>query len=522
MLAVRLLRWLCITATLLASSEMASAQTVIERLVSPGPLAQRHANLESRCASCHEAFDRSSQTRLCVACHRAIGADISADTGFHGRSQAASTQACSSCHSDHQGRSFALIRFDQRTFDHNNSDYPLRGAHVRVACASCHVAGRKFREASSACVECHRADEPHRGRLGVRCSSCHTDENWRQIRFDHSDTSFPLQGVHLTTRCVACHAGERYDGTPTGCVNCHREDDTHRGSLGTNCAECHSAVGWRSARFDHARTGFPLRGRHAAVECRTCHVQPAGQVRLATDCLSCHREADARAHQGRNGATCQDCHNERDWRQTSFDHARETRFPLRGAHARQSCDACHVQPAREVRLDMACAACHRDDDAHAGQEGDQCQQCHSDTAWKEDVRFDHGQTRFPLIGAHVQVPCSRCHETPRFEDAGEDCVSCHLDDDRHEQRLGRACASCHTPVGWSRWTFDHDTQTDFALTGAHAGLQCEACHTQRARERVRQSSTCIACHRRDDIHRGEFGPDCSSCHTTETFRGGRP
>lgn len=519
---MRLLRAFGLAVALLAFGGAANAQTVIERLVSPGPLAQAHANLESRCAACHEAFDRGAQTRLCVACHRPVGTDISGDTGFHGRDRAASTQSCSTCHSDHQGRAFALVRLNTRNFDHSVTDYPLRGAHVRVACASCHAPGRKFREAPSACVDCHRSDEPHRGRLGVRCSSCHTDESWRQIRFDHSDTGFPLQGAHQAARCTTCHANERYDGTPTTCVSCHQDDDVHHGSLGSNCGECHSAVGWRVARFDHARTGFPLRGRHSAIECRTCHIQPAGQVELPTVCLSCHRDEDARAHQGRNGAACQDCHNERDWRQTSFDHARETRFPLRGAHAGQTCAACHVAPAREVRLDMACVACHREDDAHAGQEGAQCEQCHGDVAWKEDVRFDHGLTRFPLIGEHAGVACAECHDTPRFEDADEACVSCHLDDDQHEQRLGRECATCHTPVGWGRWTFDHDAQTDFDLTGAHAGLQCEACHTQRVRERIRQSSSCIACHRSDDIHRGEFGPDCSRCHTTETFRGGRP
>lgn len=499
----------------------AYSQTVIERLVSPGPLAQPHANLESRCSACHEAFDRRAQTQLCVACHRPVGADVTARTGFHGKDRVASSTACNSCHSDHQGRSFGLVRFEPRGFDHAVTDYPLRGAHVRVTCASCHPAGRKYRQAPSACVECHRADEPHRGRLGVRCASCHTDENWRQIRFDHSDTGFPLQGAHSTARCVTCHANERYDGTPRECVACHQDDDAHRGSLGPNCGECHNAVGWRAARFDHNRTGFPLRGRHGAIECRTCHVQPAGQVRLPTDCLSCHRDEDQRAHQGRNGVACQECHSETDWRRTSFDHSRETRFPLRGAHGRLACAQCHVQPARQVRLEMTCISCHRDDDAHAGQEGPQCQQCHSETAWKPSVRFDHGLTRFPLIGEHADAQCADCHQTPRFRDAAENCAACHADDDRHERRLGQDCETCHTPVAWARWRFDHDAQTDFDLTGAHVGLQCEACHTQRVRQRIRQSSACIACHRTDDIHRGEFGPECGRCHTTETFRGGR-
>jgi hypothetical protein len=496
---------------------VAQAQTVIERLVSPGPLSTPHANLEGRCNACHEAFDRSAQSELCASCHRSVAADRAAHTGFHGRDSRAASQACRSCHTDHEGRGADIVGLERRSFNHTVTDYPLRGAHVRVACASCHVAGRRHRDAPTACVDCHRADEPHRGRLGVRCSSCHNEDAWRSVRFDHSETRFPLSGAHLATRCTACHANERYDGTPTTCVSCHREDDAHRGGLGADCSACHTPAGWRSARFNHARTGFPLRGRHAAIECRTCHARPAGQVRLASDCASCHRDDDARAHQGRNGAACQECHSESEWRTTTFDHARATRFPLRGAHARAACASCHVRPAREVRLDVACASCHRDDDAHAGQEGAQCGDCHGETSWTQSVRFDHGIGAFPLIGAHAQAECSACHATPRFRDAPTACVECHQDDDRHQTRLGRDCATCHVPVAWANWAFDHDTQTEYRLTGAHVGLQCEACHTASSRDGISQSSACIACHRADDVHRGEFGSECGRCHTTESF-----
>ncbi len=499
----------------------AAAQTVIERLVSPGPLAARHAQVEARCNACHAPFNRGGQDDLCAACHRPVGADIAARSGFHGKDRQASSAPCATCHSDHHGRGAPLVQMDEARFNHELTDYPLRGAHVRVTCRNCHAEGRKFRLASSACVDCHRSDEPHRGRLGVRCASCHSDENWTSIRFDHSDTGFALQGEHLTARCVTCHANERYKGTPKGCFACHADDDSHRGSLGQDCGACHNAVSWRATRFDHDRTRFPLRGGHAALACRTCHVQPAGQVRLPTDCLSCHRDEDQRAHQGGNGPACLECHNERDWRQTSFDHARETQFPLREAHARLACAACHVQPARAVRLETSCISCHRDDDAHAGQQGENCASCHGEKAWLDNVRFDHGLTRFPLIGRHRAAQCQDCHETRRFKDAAEDCASCHAEDDRHEGRLGPNCAQCHTPVDWNRWSFDHDVQTSFKLTGAHQGLQCEACHTRRARERVRQSSACIACHRDDDAHRGEFGPSCERCHSTETFRDAR-
>ena len=38
-------------------------------------------------------------------------------------------------------------------------------------------------------------------------------------------------------------------------------------------------------KFDHAKTGYPLVGRHASVACGSCHVQPATKVRLKADPL---------------------------------------------------------------------------------------------------------------------------------------------------------------------------------------------------------------------------------------------
>jgi hypothetical protein len=512
--------WAVVICLALLGAGAAHAQGVLERLVSPGPLAARHANLESRCNACHAAFDPNAQTRLCSACHRPVAADIAAHTGFHGHDRRAASSACGACHTEHKGRGADIIGLNPRGFDHSATDYPLHGAHVGVACASCHAAGRKFRDAPDNCVDCHRADEPHHGRLGAQCESCHVDAAWREIHFDHSHTGFPLTGAHARARCVTCHAQERYAGTPTGCVDCHRGDDAHSGSLGENCGGCHSTDGWRVQRFDHDRTQFPLHGRHATIQCAACHVQPAGRVRLPTTCYACHRNDDA--HHGLNGQECQQCHTETDWRRATFDHARQTHFPLRGAHASLACARCHVQPARQVHLDMACISCHRGDDAHQGQEGAQCAQCHSETAWRGSVRFDHGLTSFPLIGEHVRQPCSACHTNSRFKDAPSQCAACHDKDDRHEGRLGPDCGACHNPVSWTSWRFDHDTQTDFALTGAHKDLQCEACHTERARGRVRQSPSCISCHRGDDAHRGEFGPECGRCHTTDSFRGARP
>jgi hypothetical protein len=133
------------------------------------------------------------------------------------------------------------------------------------------------------------------------------------------------------------------------------------------------------------------------------------------------------------------------------------------------------------------------------------------------VRFDHDLTTFPLLGKHDVLECADCHATPAFHDADDQCIECHAEDDVHERRLGADCATCHNPNDWLAWSFDHNTQTDFALTGAHADVTCHACHRKPVDGEIVLGSTCITCHRGDDLHRGEFGTDCAECHTTESF-----
>ena len=124
---------------------------------------------------------------------------------------------------------------------------------------------------------------------------------------------------------------------------------------------------------------------------------------------------------------------------------------------------------------------------------------------------------FPLLGMHAVASCEQCHATARFKDASSDCGACHAEDDKHLQRLGTDCAICHNPNGWQRWRFDHETRTSFALTGAHAELDCHACHRLPAEAGVVASSSCASCHARDDRHKGAFGSDCARCHGSQTW-----
>lgn len=411
-------------------------------------------------------------------------------------------------------------------------------AKLEPKCDNCHSAFSKDAQ-RQLCLDCHKdVSEDISQKQGFHglnpeatstdCKFCHTDHVGREAdivkldteTFNHDLTDFPLLGLHRSTQCIACHEpSKKMREAPSTCIACHERDDRHRGRLGKDCHACHSEEGWQQTKpFDHDQTKFPLIGSHKTVACSSCHADERYKDR-DTACIACHEAQDQ--HEGRNGTRCERCHSPEKWSAVKFDHDRDTKFPLRGRHKKQECEACHKANAFEVKLETACIACHRKDDAHKGQLGTDCKQCHQEEGWRHEVAFDHDITRFPLLGLHAAVTCDACHTTARFKDTPRACVSCHRDEDSHDGRLGRTCSHCHTPNGWSFWNFDHDAQTNFPLTGAHFGLDCHACHTVRVEDKIALSSSCYSCHQDDDIHRGSFGRNCAQCHTTQTFSGVR-
>ena len=493
-----------------------SGASVLESLVMPGPVVQGHAEFEADCDKCHRAFQKGRQNDLCLLCHEDIEKAIVRQRGFHGVIPNVSSVECKHCHADHKGRDADIVALDPDTFDHGMTEFLLEGAHLTVACASCHDPGKKYREAPSRCVTCHKNDEPHKGRLGERCESCHDVSAWSSTRFDHGKTDFPLHDKHRDVRCEQCHINERYDGTPATCIGCHILNDSHAGRRGDRCGSCHTPAGWKETSFDHdAKTEFPLAGRHRDIRCGACHGGNFQDDTKGKTCIACHENDDE--HRGRNGERCDQCHKPLGWEDLSFDHNTDTRFALRGSHVDISCESCHVGHVFKDKLESTCYACHKFDDVHKGQQGERCESCHNEQTWGGKVFFDHDLTRFPLIGLHAVAPCEECHISAAYKDTSGACVDCHRDDDEHRQRLGPQCGRCHNPNGWALWVFDHDRQTDYSLEGAHKGLACVGCHRLPVKTEIRQSTSCGSCHKEDDVHGGRFGRRCDRCHTTEDF-----
>ena len=100
-----------------------------ETLLMPGKLSSAHAKYEEDCSQCHNRANRSQQRQLCLDCHKPIAEDIAGKRGFHGNAPGMANAQCSACHSEHLGRDADIVRLSRAAFDHQLTDFPLKGAH---------------------------------------------------------------------------------------------------------------------------------------------------------------------------------------------------------------------------------------------------------------------------------------------------------------------------------------------------------------------------------------------------------
>jgi hypothetical protein len=516
------LRWALLTLLLGFGAQGHASAQGLESVIRPGEVVQGHAKWEEECAKCHVRFDRAAQDRMCMDCHKEVGQDMRERIGFHGRLK---PQACRTCHTDHKGRTASIVELDKQRFDHEQTDYALRGKHTKVECAKCHEAKKKYWQAPSDCSTCHRKDDVHKGSLGLKCADCHTENDWKEAKFDHGKTRFALKDKHAQAKCIACHKqGVDYKDTPRTCIGCHRKDDDgakgHKGLYGERCDSCHGVQAWKPSTFSHdTATKYALRGKHRTARCADCHTGNLYKDKIGSACIDCHKKDDdgLKGHKGSLGRDCAGCHTETGWKEKAkFDHER-TRFPLLGKHVDTKCADCHKSTNyKEAPKD--CIGCHKKDDKHEATLGTKCESCHIERDWKTtSTRFDHDKTRFKLRNAHVAktVQCKACHvDLKHFRDTLLECHACHKKDDKHEGQLGIKCESCHGDRDWKVSDFDH-RRTRYPLVGKHVVVKCATCHvTPRYRDAARD---CFGCHKKDDKHKLKFGMACESCHNARAW-----
>lgn len=518
-------------------------------LFSPGPLSVQaagqplggvnsHAELARNCAACHPAFwATDTMTDRCLDCH----ADVLSDSAsLHSIMLTGEDPTCRRCHPEHRGAHAQLTLIDTASFPHDATGYALAGhqetasgatAGIPFACSDCH--GEDLASFNpTACQDCHdqtgdsfrSAHDPQTG-LPVStnaadpgCLGCHDGWDRYGAEFDHNRLDFGLQGGHAEAACAGCHTGAQtpaeLQAAPQECYDCHLEDDAHAGRFGQQCGACHTPEDWEQAEFDHTQTGFSLEGQHAGVECESCH---ADRVYTGTprDCYACHAGDDA--HEGQYAQDCAACHSAQGWEAVSFDHALSA-FPLEGKHQEVACQDCH-RDGMYAGTPQACAACHRDDDAHDGEFGQDCAQCHTPADWAQ-ATFDHALSAFPLTGAHQRVACSDCHvpgpEGTVFAGTPQACSACHADPAYHQGLFAGSCDTCHTTSAWRPATFNE--RHVFPINHGESGpSSCQVCHPT-----ALQTYTCYGCHehtpaRIESEHREEGIRDfqnCVRCHPT--------
>jgi hypothetical protein len=299
--------------------------------------------------------------------------------------------------------------------------------------------------------------------------------------------------------------------------------------------------------FDHARTRFPLLGRHAKVDCARCHDPQAarGTKPQFAACASCHRDPHGgKATLAGAKTDCASCHVVDGFRPSTFTAARHqaSAFPLEGRHVQVKCEGCHpkgpaangvVSPLIDAGVILRppharCGSCHGDD--HGGQlasraDGGECGSCHRVDGWKPSLftAKEHASLRVDLSGKHATLECAACHSPARkglpppmaVEAMGKArvalalgagaCGSCHASQHgaQFASRRDRGeCGSCHDTYGFRPASrFDHDRDARFPLMRAHRKVVCARCHVPKADESGKPVTTyrplsmaCEDCH----------------------------
>lgn len=485
--------------------------------ISPGDLANAHADLEGimNCTQCHVLGGGVSDQK-CLDCHEELKVRIEKGKGYHA-SEEVRGQNCVTCHSDHYGRDFDMVRFNENDFKHQLTGYVLTGRHAGIDCRQCHtpdlIRDADLKNNTSTylglgtdCLSCH--EDVHRNTLPDDCASCHTTDAFSPAgNFNHNNTSFVLKGQHRNVACVRCHPVSKRDGADfqrfTGisfgnCTSCHT--DVHQNKFGNNCTECHTeqsfAVAGYSRNFDHNMTGFKLTGRHRYVECRQCHEGNFTEPLPHNTCASCHMDYHKREFATSKGSPdCAECHTVNGFSENLYtiEQHNQGAFVLEGAHLATPCFACHRQSTRWRFRDVGeqCVDCHTD--VHAGYmdekyyAGHSCENCHVVAGWHE-IQFDHNLTRFELAGAHALQDCISCHgpgekdevdKFASFSNLSMECDGCHQDV-HHNQFVysgTTACQDCHGFESWIPSEFNHN-ETAFKLDGKHAETNCTSCHKE--------------------------------------------
>ncbi len=312
---------------------------------------KRHSFTLSAHAKTEFALHGAHEFVACEKCHKTRKGEVDAQRYPEVRQFADTTTACKDCHeTPHEGHfiggyfqadrcldchgddAFTPARFT--TEMHAKTQFPIRGAHLAVACKDCHLQKKDIKQLSTTI-----ADRIFHGTKG-ECTACHLDVH---------DGAFDRRGIPTKV------------GDRTSCQRCHNQDSF--------------AFADRRS-FRHASwTGFKLQGKHARIDCARCH--PPGKLTHAntrsmgkakSDCADCHADPHAGQFAKHGKTDCGQCHvaSETDWSAKRFSHNKHARFALDKDHRDLACSACHKSYRlnrggsiiRYQPLGITCKDCH--------------------------------------------------------------------------------------------------------------------------------------------------------------------
>ena len=162
-----------------------------------------------QCSSCHVGTVTGLNNQ-CIACHQP---DFNSAPNHVSQSY---PTTCELCHNS--------VAWDQTSFDHQTTQFPLTGAHTTATCQQCHSGG--YSGTSTLCYTCHQNDYQQSANpnhttlaLATTCENCHTtNPGWAPATFPVHNNFYQLLGAHLqVNNCTDCHQGN-YNTTPNTCM----------------------------------------------------------------------------------------------------------------------------------------------------------------------------------------------------------------------------------------------------------------------------------------------------------------
>ena len=420
------------------------------------------------------------------------------------------------------------------TFDHDQTGFPLTGAHASVICEGCHVSTAVMATPRQ-CSGCHNGGiapgkPANHIRTTAQCDTCHNTVTYAQARFDHTGVTGACASCHdgktasgksakhvqTTVDCGGCHntgtwlgASINHESFTGNCASCHNGTDatgkavTHI-ATSDQCASCHlTTLVWTGAKVDHTQvTGT----------CASCHTGTVQDAVLVTGKASTHIAANS---------NCADCHASTvTWVGATVNHA-DVLGTCASCHTGATVDGIIVtgKSATHLSTTADCGSCHNSTTTWLGAAG------HPDTTGKTCFSCHDGRTSgaSPKASTHIATTtlCESCHSsTAVWTGAKVD----HL-------QVAGTCASCHTGATVDGIVVTGKASTHIALL---AGVNCQDCHastitwTGATVNHADVSGTCASCHTgktvdgivvtgRASTHIAiTSGSNCADCHGSTT------